>query len=210
MTTYSKVWQNLNLSLFLSSQQINDTFVTISSTIENQKIITNEKIHILVHLFHSDQISVKNRQNLCELLVQNFCISNQTHSYCGFIDLFNVLLPNAPKSMLLKLMTKIKSILAKTQPSIDLVLNVSKLLCHLSIIEIPAQLENQFINIIVLIIEKLFNYTTNFYAKYSFLTAMTNISLKSKYKSIITECCKNDNIKQQLKQHLNKLKVISI
>lgn len=207
--TYSKVWKELKLSQILSLKQINDTFETINSKIENEKIITNENILILKNILISDTIDDKIRQKLCNLFAQNLFISNETQICCDFIELLIVLLPKASNELILKTLTKIGDLFIKTKPNMDLELIASKFLSHLSIVEISNKFENQFIKIMSSTLQLLFAKTQNFYVKHSLLTTMTNISLKSKFLTIITECCQQNNIKNELKYHLKQYKVIN-
>ena len=211
LITHSRIWKLLDVQRVLTTQQIVEYFQKFQSLIQNEKTLTKHDLKILRQLFSTDKLNDTIRENSFLLFLMNFYILKEPLLYSEFIDLLTVLLPNQLNESIIPIINeKLNEIFKEKELDSILIEKIILFVSRLSVIVSIGQsvsAQKCLIKTISSSLKKIYKKNITFYTKYVLLKAMANISMKSKLITIITDCCKDANLKQEFASYLNKVKV---
>ena len=209
----SRVWGIPNISRVLTSEQIKQYLEEFKTFIDNGKPLNKYDFNLFRNLLIANELD-QNYRNYCfEKFFKLFVTQKESTFYSDFIDLITITLPNQLNNTFIeKMLAKLNQIFSQTDCKIalDLVF-IEKLmvfLTHLTLIQIPISMEKLSIRLISSYIVFIHKNSNNFYAKYLTLNALKEISLKSSHISIVDNCCKDEEVREDFVEYLNKIKVI--
>ena len=214
LLTYSRVWRIPNIFVVLSAQQIKENFEKFKTLIESGQPLTKHNISVLRYLLTTDELDQNVRDYCFEIFWQNFLSLTDPQFYSHFIDLLSVLLPKRINHLFIettfkKLYKIFDSMKQNNRIALDLhfIEKVLLFFVRLAITDVSDQLEKELTQMISSYFLFIYKNSDNFCAKYLVFEALKQISLKSKLISIVDNCCKIPDFKEEFVLYLQKIKV---
>ena len=211
LVSHSRVWRIPNIFCVLSAQQIKQYYDKFKTLIDSGKPLTKYNINILRYLLTTDGLDPKSREFCFELFWKNFITLTNPTLYSDFIDIITVLLPNRLNDFFIERTFDKLYQIPKENNTIALDLYfVEKVLLfftRLSITVASDQINKQLIQMISSFLVFIYKNSDNFYAKHLVFETLKEISLKSNLISIVDNCCKIQDFKEEFVPYLQKIKV---